>query len=85
MREMKESGHNERSTAPKVTCEVFEDNEGVIELARFPKMISRTNHINQMHYHFRSYVSGGDSETFPIDTKVQIRCVHRTSTEGTVS
>ena len=60
------------STAPKVTCEVFEDDEGAMELATFPKMGLRTKHINQMHHHYRSYSYNGDVETFPIDAKVQI-------------
>ena len=71
-REMKERGYNACSTVPKVTFEVFEDDEGAMELARFPKMRPRTIRIKQMHHYFRSYVSNGDVETFPIDTKVQI-------------
>ena len=59
---MKERGHNVCSTAPKVTCEVFEDNEGAMELA----------HINQICHNFISCVSSGDVEMFPIDAKVQI-------------
>ena len=61
-----------RSTTPKVTCKVFEENEGAMELARFPKMTPRTKYINQMHHHFRSYASNGDAEMFPFDAKVQI-------------
>ena len=58
------------STASNATCEVFEDKEGDMELARFPKMRPRTKHVNQMHHHFRSSVSNGDAEIFHIDTKV---------------
>ena len=72
MLEIEELGCNVCSTVPKVTCKVFEDNEGSMELARFPKMIPRTKHINQMHHHFRSsYVSNGNAEIF----KVQIVCI----------
>ena len=69
---MKERGYKVGSTAPKVTCKVFEDNEGALELARFPKMRPRTKHINQMYHHFRSYISNGDIEIYPINTSVQI-------------
>ena len=72
MREMKELGRHACSTAPKVTFEVFENDEGAIELARFPKTRPRTKQINQMCNHFRSYASNDDVETFTIDTKVQI-------------
>ena len=67
---MKERGYNVCSTQPKVTCKVFEDNEEDTELAIFPKMRQRTKNINQMHHQFRSYVSNGDVDICPIDTKV---------------
>ena len=69
---MKARGHNVCSTTSKVTYKVFEDNEGSLELARFPKMRPRTKHINQMHHHFRSYVSSDEVKMFSISTKEQI-------------
>ena len=69
---MKDRGYNACSTEPIVTCNFFEDNEGAMELERFPKMRPRTTHINQMHHRFRPFVSSSDLELFPIDTKVQI-------------
>ena len=72
MWKMKERSYNVCSTAPKVTFKVFEDNEGAMELARFPKMRPSRKHANQMCHHFRSYVFSGDAEMFHIDTKVKI-------------
>ena len=72
MLEIEELGCNVCSTVPKVTCKVFEDNEGSMELAMFPKIRPRTKHINQMFHDFMSCVSIGDAEIFPIYTKVQI-------------
>ena len=36
----------------KVHCKAFEDNSGAVELARMPKMQSRTKHINHVYHHF---------------------------------
>ena len=72
IKEIKEKGFDVKVASPQVTCKVFEDNEGALELARFPKMRPRTKHINQMYHHFRSHVAKGEIEIFPIDTKVQI-------------
>jgi hypothetical protein len=44
---------------PTVSCTVFEDNAGAIELAKVPKMRPRTKHINTKYHHFRKYVSDG--------------------------
>ena len=70
MRKMKGHGHNVCSTAPKITCKVFEYNEGAMDLERFPKMRPRTKCINQMHHNFISYASSGDIEAFHIDAKL---------------
>ena len=72
IKEMKARGYNVCSTTPKVTCKAFEDNEGALELTRFPKMRPRTKHINQIYHHFRHDVSSGKVEMFPISTKEQI-------------
>ena len=69
---MKERGYNACSTVPKTAYKVFEDNEGAMELAIFPKMRPRTKHVKQMCHHFRSYVSNGDVDMFPIDAKAHI-------------
>lgn len=72
LNEMNERDFNIKDSKPKVTYRVFEDNEGALELACFPKMRPRTNHINQMHHHFRPCVTSGEIEMHLIDTKVQI-------------
>jgi hypothetical protein len=46
-------------SVPEVHCNVFEDNEGTIEMARLPKMRPRTKHMNIKYHHFRQAVSDG--------------------------
>ena len=72
LKEIKDRGYDVKSSTPKVTCKLFEDNSGALELARFPKMRPRTKHVNQMHHHFRSYVADKLIEIFPIGTASQI-------------
>ena len=72
LQEMKKRGHNISSTTPNITCKVLKDNEGALELARFPKIYSRTKHINKMYYHFRSYVSNSNIKIYLIETSIQI-------------
>jgi hypothetical protein len=43
-------------TVPKVYSKAYEDNSGVLELAKTPKMRPRTKHINLVFHHFRDYV-----------------------------
>ena len=42
---------------PVVTCKVFEDNAGALEMARTPKMRPRTKHMNIKYHHFREAVA----------------------------
>ena len=72
LKEIKDRGYDVKSSTPKVTCRLFEDNSGALELARFPKMRQRTKHINQMYHHFRSHVADKLIELFPIGTASQI-------------
>ena len=72
LQEIRDRGYNVKNSIPKVTCKLFEDNSGALELARFPKMRPRTKHINQMYHHFRSYVGAKLIEIFPIGTAYQI-------------
>jgi len=37
-------------------CAVFEDNNGALEMAKIPKMRSRTKHIAIKYHHFRTYI-----------------------------
>ena len=45
---------------PKVHCTIFEDNTGALELARLPKILPRTKHINQSYHQFREHVERQD-------------------------
>ena len=69
--ELQQHGFAVNSTAPKVTCKVFEDNSGTLEMARVHKFRPRTKHINTKLHHFRSYVESGEIEIHPIDTADQ--------------
>ena len=71
LKEMQQHGFAVNSTAPKVTCKVFEDNSGALEMARVHKFRPRTKHINTKLHHFRSYVESGEIEIHPIDTADQ--------------
>ncbi len=52
-------------------CKAFEDNSGALELARRPKMRSRTKHIAVCYHHFRENVRAGKIKVYPINTKDQ--------------
>ena len=55
----------------KIKCNVFEDNNGCIELAKCPKLRPRTKHIGIKYHHFRSKVADGTIHIAPIDTHEQ--------------
>jgi hypothetical protein len=57
---------------PKIHCEVFEDNDGAIEIAKVPKMRPRTKHLNIKYYHFREEVKKGTISIYHVGTKEQI-------------
>jgi hypothetical protein len=59
-------------TIPNVFCKVFKDNSGALELARLPKLLPQTKHINTCHHHFREHVRLGLLKTYPVKTKDQI-------------
>ena len=52
IQEIKDKGFDIFSKTPRVLCTAFEDNNGALELARTPKMRSRTKHINLVYHHF---------------------------------
>ena len=60
------------SSTPTVFCKAFEDNLGVLELAKSPKMKPRTKHINISYHHFRKHVRLRTVQLFPISTKDQL-------------
>ena len=57
---------------PQVTCRVFKDNAGAVELANNPKLHPRTKHIAIPYHHFRQHVKEGTIKVQPISTKLQI-------------
>jgi hypothetical protein len=56
-KEMKARGYPIKSTTLNIRCKVFEDNTGVIEIARVTKFRPRTKHLNNRLHFFRSYLS----------------------------
>ena len=54
--EMKEMKFPVISDAPKILCQVFEDNSGAIEIAKDPKFRPRTKHLKVKYHFFRSDV-----------------------------
>ena len=44
------------TSKPKVTCRVFEDNVGALELANAHKLCPRTKHLSVQLHHFRRHV-----------------------------
>ena len=55
---------------PKVHCNVYEDNESCIAMAKNRKFSPRTKHIAIKYHHFRSHL-GKDITLHSIDTKQQ--------------
>ena len=47
---------NIESKRPSIKCELFEDSNGAIELAKAPKICPRTKHIAPKYHHFREHV-----------------------------
>ena len=55
----------------EVKCEVFEDNNGHIELENCPKFYRHTNYVEIKHNHFRRNVGNGKVLLFSINTLEQ--------------
>ena len=72
LREFKSAGINVNSTTPLVTCKVFEDNSGALDMASVHKFRPRTKHINVKLHHFRDYVTRGDIVIKAISTVRQL-------------
>jgi hypothetical protein len=72
LQEMRERNFKVVCIKPYVYCKIFEDNPGALELARLPKLLPRTKHINNCYHHFCKHVQKGLIKIFPIDTKDQI-------------
>ena len=64
--------YNSQILKPVIRCQLFEDNNGALTLAKDPKYRPRTKHIALKYHHFRSFVKNGEIEILPIDTKEQL-------------
>ena len=61
--ELREQGVDLIAKQPEITCQVFEDNAGAIELAKLPKLRPRTKHLAIQYHHSRSWtIKGLDDE-----------------------
>ena len=56
----------------QIHCDIYEDNNGALELATTLKMRPRTKHIGVCYHHFRTKLQDGSLRMHPIDTKEQI-------------
>ena len=57
--ELRNEGVDLVANQPTITCQIFEDNAGAIELAKFPKLRPRTKHLAIQYHHFRSWTVKG--------------------------
>jgi len=89
-----EQGFCNACTAPKVHCQVFEDNSRALEMATMPKYRPCTKHIVTKHHHFCMHMESGDIVVVPISTidqhadsltkatKTELYESHRLSNQG---
>ena len=73
LNEMKARGFNILPQGPVIHCKAFEDNNGALAIAKFPRMRPQTKHINNKYFHFVEYTSRDDApfEFERIDTELQ--------------
>ena len=57
---------------PSIKSRVFEDNEGVLKVAKAPSITPQTKHFALELHHFRTYVESSDIIIEPINTKMQL-------------
>jgi hypothetical protein len=60
LKEMKRLQYPIIHAPPSIFIKLFEDNTGAHEMAKLPKMRSRTKHINVKYHHFRHHVASGE-------------------------
>ena len=65
LKDLKRSGFPIAPTTLKVTCRVFEDNSGSLEMVTVHKHRARTKHLNMKLHHFRDYVTRGEVTILP--------------------
>ena len=71
MDELNDEGFMITSTMPKVTCKVFKENSGSLDMSTVNKNQDRTKNLNAKLHHFRDYVSRGEVDILPIVTLYQ--------------
>ena len=59
---MNEHGLPVVSGKMKMTCQVYEENSGALEMERNDKYRPRTKHLNIRLHHFQQYVEDGTVE-----------------------
>ena len=69
--EFNDRGFNVTATKPNIHCRIFEDNAGAIEIAKVPKMRSRTKYMNCRYHHFRHEIDSGRATIHAIKTDLQ--------------
>ena len=71
IKEMSALGFLTPQGPPKISCEVFEDNSGALEMANIHKYLPRTKHLNVKLHHFWQHVNDGSVIVKKIDTVEQ--------------
>ena len=71
LKELNRAGFNIESTMPKVTCKVFVDNSGMLDMVTVHKHRATTEHLNMKLQHFRDYVTHGEVTIISIATLYQ--------------
>ena len=70
---IKSNGFNVPTPGPtKVTCRIFKDNAGTLELANNLKLRPQTKHITIPYHHFRHHVAAGTIKIEKISTEHQV-------------
>jgi hypothetical protein len=69
--ELQEYGFTLNNSKPQLHCNVFEDNNGALEMATAHKLRPRTKHINIKYHHFREAVRDGHIPSHTISTHEQ--------------
>ena len=72
LRECNDNGFNLKNVTPTITCKVFEDNSGALEMATTHKFRPCTKHINVKLHHFQDYVVRSDIIIKAISTTNQL-------------
>ena len=72
-KELSHYGNNvPNNKVPNITCRVFEDNVGALELANNPKLRPRTKHLAVQLHHFRLYTLAKQIMVEHVKTQNQI-------------